>query len=192
MGYWAMFATAGPVTWEAPGSNLGGDVNKFDIYDTAEDPNTQPMKFRKYGESNWQTYQPGQNGAPVNSPDGLRNSLYAACIDAMASGMESVWEEWNRIQSLKYVPYQSNCGGFNPQAVQAGYHVNGFGPLNRGQFNHIRARDQKRAICLESSGIDGRMLSYYNGFLCPHEYEDVTCQGVSFRAYGRQTYQIVL
>ncbi|MEO6285840.1 MAG: hypothetical protein ABIN80_28700 [Dyadobacter sp.] len=192
MGAASTLILSGMTTWDSPGASLGTDPNKVFIYDTPENPNTQPMEWMPNGSNDWQPYVSGQNGAPVNSPDGLNNTLLAAPIDASAAGMEAIWPVRNRMESIKHVAYTSSRGDFNPTPGETGYHIAGHGPINYRQFTARDLVEQKKAVSLHCAGGDGEFIYFYNGFLCSHEYQDVVCKGKSFRAFGRKTYMIPL
>ncbi|HEV7378368.1 MAG TPA: hypothetical protein VGN64_01130, partial [Dyadobacter sp.] len=117
----------------------------------------------------------------------LMHRLYNSPIDAQLAAMEVAWSIRDKVQVVKHVSYTSNRGSFTPTAGSSGLHLNGFGALNNNQFNIYNIYHQKKGIALETSGSAGGLIIYYNGFLSPQLYEDVTVKGHTFRAYGRST-----
>lgn len=184
--FWSHVLLNGIAVWDAPGNNFGSDSTKIDWW------SDQKIEWKPNGSRDFQNYVSGQNGAPINSPDGLKNTLWAPVIDAAAAGMEAAWEIRDRIQKLSYVSYTSNRGDFIAQPGQAGFHVNGYGAPNFRSFALRDAFDQHKGLALIGEGNGGVVLIYYNGFLPAHLTERVKIRyaGVEYdmgEVYGHQT-----
>lgn len=184
--FWAHILVNGITVWDAPGANFGKDSTKIDVF------SDQWFAWRPKGQNNFQRYQSGVDGAPINSQEGLKNTLWAPVVDAAAAGMEAAYQIKDRIATISYISYKSSRGEFIAQPGLAGYHVNGFGVPNYRSFALRDAFDQKKGLSLVGEGPAGVVLIYYNGFLSAHLYEDVKIRyaGVEYdlgRVYGRQT-----
>ncbi|CAG5072885.1 hypothetical protein DYBT9623_04424 [Dyadobacter sp. CECT 9623] len=186
-GFWSTLVTSGMAMWDAPRSTFGTDSTKAHVW------SDQTFLWKKKGANDFQRYEPGKDGAPENSSDGLKHSLYAPVIDAMAAGMEAAWQIRDRTTKLSFSSYSSTRGDFIAKPGSAGLHLNGFGVPNYNSFVVKDAFDQKRAICLIGEGPGGAIIIYYNGFLSAHLFEDnvtVHYKGAAYnigRVYGRQT-----
>lgn len=186
-GFWSTFINSGMAMWDAPRTTYGMDTTRVHLW------SDQPFLWRKKGEKDFRKYEPGINGAPENSGDGLKHSLHASPIDAMAAGMEAAWEIRDRSAKKSFISYRSSRGEFIAKPGSAGFHLNGSGVPNYNLFVVRDAFDQKKGICIVGEGPEGTVLVYYNGFLSAHLYEDdvtVRYNGVEYnmgRAYGRQT-----
>lgn len=190
-GFWGMLVTGGVEIWDAPGSYFGSDTTKLHWW------SDQYIGWRRKGENGFGPYNAGQNGAPVNSNDGITHTMYASFIDAAAAGAEALWSYRNYLDKLSYVSYESTRGGFNATSGSAGMHLNGYGPVNWNQFTVRQATDQKKGLAIIGEGSAGAVLFYYNGFLAAHEYEEVSVRYAGQvhnvgRVYGRQTVTKVL
>jgi hypothetical protein len=185
-GFWGMLVTGGVQIWDAPGSYFGSDTTKLHWW------SDQYVGWRRKGESSFSPYQSGQNGAPVNSNDGVTHAMYASFIDACAAGAEVLWQYRDYITKLSYTSYESSRGSFVASTGSTGMHLNGWGPINWNQFTVRSAIDQKKGLSLIGEGSAGAIFIYYNGHLSAHEYEDVAFRyaGQQYsvgRVYGRQT-----
>ncbi|MCE7061245.1 hypothetical protein [Dyadobacter sp. CY343] len=189
-GFWSTFITSGMAMWDAPGTDFGSDSTKINWW------SDQYIGFRKKGQKDFVRLNDGdfgRNGVPENSGDGLKHTLYASAIDAMAAGVEVAWDIRDRSTKKSFISYRSSRGEFIAKPGSAGFHLNGSGVPNYNLFVVKDAFDQKKGICIVGEGKEGAVLVYYNGFLSAHLYEDnvtVRYNGVEFnmgRAYGRQT-----
>lgn len=184
---WSMLITGGIQIWDAPGSTFGQDASKLHWW------SDQYVGWRKSGQRDFQPYNSSQNGAPESSGDGLIHSLYASPIDAAAAGAQVVYDIRDRIERISFTSYKSSLGEFIAKPGEAGFNLNGFGPINKKLFTYRDAMDQKKGIALICEGKDGAALVYYNGYLSPRDYEDsviIRYAGQDYnlgRVYGRQT-----
>ncbi|MCF2498386.1 hypothetical protein [Dyadobacter chenhuakuii] len=189
-GFWGTFINSGMVMWDAPGTTYGSDSTKIQWW------SDQGTYFRRNGEKNFRRINEsdfGKNGVPENSSDGLKNTLWAPAIDAMAAGTQAAWEIRDRSTKKSFISYRSSRGEFIAKPGSAGLHLNGSGVPNYNLFVVKDAFDQKKGICIVGEGKDGAVLVYYNGFLSAHLWEDdiiVRYNGFEYnmgRAYGKQT-----
>lgn len=186
-GLWSMILTGGIQIWDAPGSTFGQDPNKLHWW------SDQFVGWRRSGERDFQPYQSSKNGSPESSGDGLIHSLYSSPIDAAAAGAQVAYAIQGRIEKLSFASYRSSLGEFTANPGEAGYTLNGFGPVNYKLFTYRDAMDQKKGIPLFGEGLEGAVIIYYNGYISPRDYEDnvtVIHAGREYnlgRVYGRQT-----
>jgi hypothetical protein len=190
-GFWGMLVTGGVQIWDAPGSYFGSDTTKIHWW------SDQYVGWRRKGESGFSPYTSGQNGAPVNSSDGVTHAMYASFIDAAAAGAEALWTYRNYLDKLSYTSYESTRGGFTATSGSTGMHLNGYGPINWNQFTVRQAIDQKKGLAIICEGSAGAVLFYYNGLLSAHESEEVKVRYAGQdhfigRVYGRQTVAKIL
>ncbi|CAG4988506.1 hypothetical protein DYBT9275_00096 [Dyadobacter sp. CECT 9275] len=178
---WATIINGGVLNWDA-GSVYGGNAAKFHFWGDG-----LAALWKPTGSTNFSQYSSNQNGAPVNDSEGLSHRLSSTPIDAQLAAMEVAWSIRDKIQTIKHIAYTSTRGNFIPIPGSSGLLLNGFGPINNNQFNIYNIYNQKKGIALETSGSAGGLIIYYNGFLSPHLYEDVTVKNHTFRAYGRST-----
>jgi hypothetical protein len=155
VGIWGTLLSSAVINWDAPNSLLGSDQSKVNWY------SDQQVQWRPTGSGSWEPYVPGQNGAPANSSDGLKNSLFSSVTDALIAGRNALWAIRDRMQNLRHVPYTSSRGGFSPTPGQAGYHLNGHGPVNWGQFTARDIYDNKVGAAIRGDG----MVIYKNEYL---------------------------
>lgn len=188
LGFWSTLIGNGIVLW-GPGG-FGTDKNKIS-YST---PNNWPIRWRKKGQSNWQEYKPGKDGAPANVDSGLADNLYATVIDVTMSGRQDALKMVDGYaDSIYYASYTSSRNNMVATPGDAGYHLNGFGALNLNFVPFKDAYDQQAGVSLFTKGQKGTGVAYYNGFLSADEYEDdvtISHNGVSKnigRVYGRKT-----
>lgn len=185
IGFWGTLVMDGVAMWNG-GGLFGKDTTKLSWW-----TDQQVYWTPRGGER--QRWVANQNGAPGSSGYGLINRLWSAPGDASYAGFEAAWLIRNRTQKLEHVSYSSSLGDFIAKPGTSGYHLNGFGPLNRNLFTIKDIYDQKKGISLVGTGPEGAILIYYNGFLSVHEYEDnvkIRYNGIEYnlgRVYGRQT-----
>jgi hypothetical protein len=175
------FVGGGTLSWDA-GGTFGGDSTKFDAWDGFE----PSFSWRRTGEKEFRPYNPGQDGSPVKSNTGYINRLYSLPIDAQLAASEVAWKYRDKTTKISHVSYESNRGGYTAIPGTKGFHLNGFGEINREQYNSFHIFDKKKAISLIGEGSEGKCIIYYNGFLSHQLSEKVTMQGKTFEAYGRQ------
>jgi len=191
LGFWSSLVNSGGVLWNGGNAFFGSNTNRYHWW--ANDGQTQNQTWKNNAPgSAWEMYIAGTKGAPENEGDGLTGRLYASSGDAFYAGMEAWWFIRDRTTVLEEASYTSSEGSFTVTPGTTGYHLNGFGVLNRNQLNLWERWNQKKGISLIGSGKEGKVAIYYNGFLSPNLYEDnVTIAGHNFgRCYGRQTYVV--
>ncbi len=187
MGFWSTLVSNGFMLWNSPKSKFGTDTTKLNWW------TDQPVYWTPEGGTR-ENYFSGKNGAPLTDANGMRNRLWASPQDAALAGSDAVWSIRDRITTLSHTGYSSSEGEFIARPGKAGLHLNGFGPLNIGQYVVKDAFDQKKGVAILGTGKGGNVIIYYNGFLAQHEYEDnVTVivpgrKAINLgRVYGRQT-----
>jgi len=183
---WSNLICGGVFNWDA-GSTFGSDTTKFMFWGA-----DWQARWKATGSANFENYVPDQHGAPANDGSGMMHRLYSSPLDAHLAAQEVIWSVRDKIQKISHVAYQSAIGNFTPIPGDTGLHLNGFGEVNRNQFNIYNIYKKQLGIALLSEGSGGSLIWYYNGFLSPQLYEDVTIKGKTFRAYGRQTVIIEL
>lgn len=139
-------------------------------------------------------WMPSRNNAPENSKNGLQDNLYATVIDVTMWGRQDALQLVDGYaDNIYYASYTSSRKSFTATPGTAGYHLNGFGPLNLNFVPFKDSYDQEAGVPLITTGPKGRGAVYYNGFLSADEYEDnVTLTFGSItknlgRVYGRKT-----
>lgn len=166
MGFWACLLGRGTMLWDG-GGVFGQDPTKLSHYTEAD----QYIRWIPTGGER-ETYNPGSNGAPLNQPSGMKDVLYSTVIDATMAGHQAALELEGYADTIYYASYQSSRRTFVAQPGQAGYHLNGFGPLNIGMLAMKDAVDQKCGASVIGHGTKGKFAAYNNGFLSPHEFEE--------------------
>lgn len=194
LGFWSTLIGKGIVLW-GPGS-FGTDQSKVSYYTPDGWPTVKgwPIKWRLNGQSNWDDWMPSRNGAPENDKNGLQDNLYATVIDVTMWGRQDALKLVDGYaDNIYYASYTSSRKSFTAIPGIAGYHLNGFGPLNLNFVPFKDAYDQEGGVSLFTTGPKGNGAVYYNGFLSADEYEDdvtITHNGMSKnigRVYGRKT-----
>lgn len=186
--FWGHLIGDGIAMWDANGNNFGSDVTKINWGET-----DQWAAWRPKGQSGYQRYVSGKDGAPINSSEGLSNSLWAPVMDASAAGMEAYYDIRNRTAKKSFTSYRSSAGEFIAKPGTAGYILNGDGPPNYNSFTVKDAYDQKKGLALVGEGPEGVVLIYYNGFMSAHNFEDnviIRYAGTDYnlgKIWGRQT-----
>jgi hypothetical protein len=179
---WAHLVAGGAMNWDA-GGIFGEDSTVFDAWDGFE----HAFSWRRKGETEFQRYNPGLNGAPQKSSKGYINRLYALPLDAHMAAAEVAWQYRDKTTKLSHVTYSSDLNSYTPTPGSKGLHLNGFGEINRDQYNSYEIFNKKKGIALLGEGPAGRVLIYYNGFLSKQLKETVTIMGITFKAQGGQT-----
>lgn len=188
MGFWScLIGRRGTFLWDGGGS-YGKDKTKISTYTPAD------QFIRWYPQSGGnEPYVSGQNGAPVNDVEGMKDTLYSTVVDATMAGHQAALSCEGYADTLYYGSYTSSRKTFVAEPGQAGLHLNGFGPLNMGILVVKDIVDQNAAMSVVGVGPLGWMAAYNNGHLSPDEYEDdvvVTYANKVFdfgRVYGGQT-----
>ncbi|MEO6283682.1 MAG: hypothetical protein ABIN80_02900, partial [Dyadobacter sp.] len=188
MGFWSCFiGKRGTMLWDGGGS-YGQDPTKISTYT----PAAQYIRWTPTGGSE-ESYVPGSNGAPENSVEGMKDTLYATVVDATMAGHQAALTLEGYDNILYYASYTSSRRTFVAAPGSAGLHLNGYGPLNMGMLAMKDTADQKCGTPIIGQGPLGRVAVYNNGFLSPDEYEDnVTLTYGAWsaslgRVYGGQT-----
>lgn len=190
LSFWArLISKRGTIIW---GSNVfGNNTSKIDYY--TGDFGNWPIKWRPTGQSNWENYNSGVNGAPtIDNINGMSDDLAAMVIDASKLGHDEAESLTGTNYTLYYASYTSSKKTFVATSGNVGYHLNGFGALNLNMLAMKDAYDQGCGVSLigETSGY--KFAVYWSPYSVD-EYEDnviVTHGSLSYnfgRVYGRKT-----
>ena len=192
LSFWArLISRRGTIIW-GPGA-FGADSTKIDHYTALPDFAGWPIKWRPTGQSNWENYNPGVNGAPIrDNLNGMSDDLAATVTDASKLGHDEAEALTGVDYTLYYASYTSSKKTFVATPGDNGYHLNGFGALNLNMLAMKDAYDQGCGVSLIGVTLNYNFAVYWNPYSVD-EYEDnviVTHGGLSYnfgRVYGRKT-----